>query len=70
MLALEPLRGRLPDPSIERLVYAIRAATGIEALVWLCDVAHLSRDEAVDVMVWSARALLRSALAEASENTT
>jgi AcrR family transcriptional regulator len=68
--ALEPLRGRLPDPAIERLVYAIRAATGIEALVWLCDVAHLSRDEARDIMMWSARALLRSALAEASGNPT
>ena len=31
--ALEPLRGRLPDPAIERLVFAIRATTGIEALV-------------------------------------
>ncbi|MCW5854182.1 MAG: TetR family transcriptional regulator [Anaerolineae bacterium] len=62
--ALEPLRGRLSDHAIERLVYAIRAAAGIEALVWLCDVAGLSRDEAKDLMLWSARALLRSALAE------
>jgi AcrR family transcriptional regulator len=64
--ALEPLHGRLPEQAIERLVYAIRAAAGIEALVWLCDIAGLSRDEAKDVMMWSARALLRSTLAEAS----
>src|SRR5262245_8183861 len=67
--ALEPLRGRLSEQAVERLVYAIRAAAGIEALVWLCDVAGLSRDEAKDLMMWSARALLQSALAEASLNS-
>jgi len=66
--ALEPLRGRLSEQAVERLVYAIRAAAGIEALVWLCDIAGLSRDEAKDLMMWSARALLQSALAEASLN--
>ena len=68
--ALEPLHGRLSDQAIERLVYAIRAAAGIEALVWLCDIAGLSRDDAKEVMMWSARALLRSALVEASLNPT
>src|SRR5262245_32238830 len=68
--ALEPLRGRLSEQAVERLVYAIRAAAGIEALVWLCDIAGLSRDEAKDLMMWSARALLRSALAEANLNPT
>lgn len=43
---------------------AIRCAVGIEALVWLTDIADLSRQEAVEVMRWSARALLRSALHE------
>lgn len=66
--ALEPLGERLSEQAVERLVYAIRAAAGIEALVWLCDIAGLSRDEANDLMMWSARALLRSALAEASLN--
>jgi hypothetical protein len=68
--ALEPLRGRLSEQAVERLVYAIRAAAGIEALVWLCDIAGLSRDEAKDLMMWSARALLQSALAEANLNPT
>ena len=63
--ALAPLRGRLPAPVLARLVRAIRAAVGIEALVWLCDVAGLSRDEAQELMRWSARALLRAALEEA-----
>lgn len=68
--ALEPLRGRLSEQAVERLVYAIRAAAGIEALVWLCDIAGLSREEAKDLMMWSARALLQSALTEASLNPT
>ena len=68
--AFEPLQGQLPEQAVEHLVYAIRAAAGIEALIWLCDVAGLSRDEAKDIMMWSAQALLRSALAEASLNPT
>ncbi len=63
--ALEPLRGQLSEQAVERLVYAIRAAAGIEALVWLTDIAGLSREKAKDLMMWSARALLQSALAEA-----
>jgi len=62
--ALAPLRARMSEQELRRLVHAIRSAVGIEALVWLTDIASLSRDEAVDLMRWSARALLRSALAE------
>jgi AcrR family transcriptional regulator len=62
--ALAPLRGRLSEQELRRLVLAIRSAVGIEALVWLTDVAALSRDEAVELMRWSAQALLRSALSE------
>jgi AcrR family transcriptional regulator len=60
--ALEPLRPETGDDEIHRLALAIRSATGIEALVWLTDVAGLSRDEASDLMRWSARALLRAQL--------
>jgi AcrR family transcriptional regulator len=60
--ALEPLHGRLTDEALHRLVLAIRSATGIEALVWLTDMAGLSRDEAVDLMRESARALLTVAV--------
>ncbi len=62
-----PLQGRLPPPMLRRLVLAIRSASGIEALVWLTDVAGLSRREASELMRWSALALLRAALAEAGE---
>jgi len=62
--ALAPLRARMPAIRLQRLVMAIRSATGIEALVWLTDIGELSREEAVEVMRGSARALLRSALAD------
>ncbi len=62
--ALSPLRGQMPQPQLHRLVLATRCAVGIESLVWLTDIAGLSREDAAGVMRWSARALLRSALAE------
>ena len=65
--ALAPLQARLDPAQLHRLVIAIRAACGIEALVWLTDVAGLSRQEASELMRWSALALLRTALAEADE---
>lgn len=61
--ALEPLRGRLSEHDLQRLVVAIASAIGIDALVWLTDVAGLSRSEAVTLMTWSARALLEASLA-------
>jgi AcrR family transcriptional regulator len=60
--ALEPLRGRLDDDQVHRLALAVRSATGIEALVWLTDVAALPRDEALALMRWSAQAMLRATL--------
>jgi AcrR family transcriptional regulator len=62
--ALAPLGGEIPEADLRRLVLAIRAAAGIEALVWLTDVAGLGREDAVAVMRWSAVALLRAARAE------
>ena len=55
--ALAPLRGRLADEDLHRLALATRCAVGIEALVWLTDVAGLSPDQAIEVMRWSAQAL-------------
>ncbi len=65
--ALAPLRDRLPPAPIRRLVLATRSACGIEALVWLTDVAGLSRDEAVAVMRWSAQALYERTIADLYE---
>lgn len=63
--ALEPVRERLSPREFERLVQALSAAVGIEALVALVDLAGMSRDRAVEVIRWSAQALLRTALSEA-----
>jgi hypothetical protein len=60
---LEPLHERFSEPEIRRLVLAIRSAVGIEALVWLGDVAGLSGADAGQLMRWSARSLLAAALA-------
>jgi AcrR family transcriptional regulator len=65
--ALAPLRGRVPEPELRRLVLAIRATIGIEALVWLTDIAGLSREQAVDIMRSSARTLVRAAVASADD---
>ena len=58
--ALAPLRGKVPRATLRRLVLAIRSSCGIEALVWLVDVAGLSREEAAEQMRWAALELLRS----------
>lgn len=60
--ALAPLTATHPDLDRRRLAVVIRAATGIEAFVWLVDVARLPRDQAVQVLKWTASALLSSAL--------
>jgi AcrR family transcriptional regulator len=62
--ALSPLRGRLAPDRVHRLAVAVRATTGIEAYVWLRDIARLSAEDAVAIMRWSATALLRQTIAE------
>jgi AcrR family transcriptional regulator len=63
--ALAPLRDRLGAEGTHRLALAIRAAVGIEPLVWLTDVGGLSRDEARELMRSSARTLLCAAMDDA-----
>ena len=41
--ALAPLEAEMPESERHRLVLAVRSATGIEALVWLTDVAGLNQ---------------------------
>lgn len=62
--ALEPLMPELGEAGVHQLAVAVRSAVGIESLVWLTDIAGLSRSQASEVMVWSARAMLHHALAE------
>jgi len=68
--ALAPLRTQMSEAEVHRLTLAIRSATGIEAFVWLVDVAGLSRDDAIKLMKWSARALMQSAIADKASKAT
>lgn len=61
--ALDPLRGSMDARAFKRLVNAIASATGIEALVWLTDVAGLPRAEAVRTIRFSALSILRGSTA-------
>ena len=56
--ALSPLRKHLTPPAFDRLVLAIAATTGIEAFIWLTDMAGLSAEEALKIMRFSAQTLL------------
>ncbi|MBV9000998.1 MAG: hypothetical protein JO304_18190, partial [Solirubrobacterales bacterium] len=60
--ALAPLREFMSPRELRRLAVAIRATTGIEALVWLTDIAGLTLEDAAELMRSSARALLRDAI--------
>ena len=60
--ALAPLKPQMTDTDLHLLALAIRSTTGIESLVWLTDVARLPRHQALELMQWSARALLHHAL--------
>jgi AcrR family transcriptional regulator len=61
--ALAPMRADHPGLDVHRLAVAVRAASGIEAYLWLVDVARTPRDESIEILRWNARALLRAALA-------
>jgi AcrR family transcriptional regulator len=59
--ALDGVRGDLTDQQFRQLVLSVRATIGIEAIVWLVDVAGLPRNDAVALTRWSAQALLQHA---------
>jgi AcrR family transcriptional regulator len=63
--ALEPMVHLIGDDGVRRLAIAVRAVSGIESLVWLTDIAGLTREQAVEQMVWSATALVRRTAQEA-----
>lgn len=60
--ALAPVRHAHPRVDVHGLAVAIRSATGIEALIWLVDIAGYSRDQAAQTVRATAHALLDAAL--------
>jgi AcrR family transcriptional regulator len=62
--ALEPLRGQMDEETLRDLSLGIGATLGIEAFVWLTDIARLSREDAAATMRLNASRLLRAAIVE------
>lgn len=60
--ALAPLGGQMAEDDLRRLVRGIGATLGIEAFVWLTDIAGASREEAASIIRSNALGLLRSAM--------
>lgn len=57
--ALAPLRGRIPRRDMRRLELALATVLGTEALIALRDVCRAGYDEAVEVSIWAAAALVQ-----------
>ncbi len=62
--ALAPLAAEWAAEEIRSLTLALRATSGIEARVWLRDVAGLSNAAATELTLWMARAMLQGAMTE------
>jgi hypothetical protein len=62
--AVEPLRSRLSAPELDRLVSALSVIIGFEAMIVLRDVRGLADDDAADLSVAMARALVDQAMAD------
>jgi AcrR family transcriptional regulator len=61
--ALAPLRTELPPRTVRRLTLALAAVVSLEVLIWLVDLAGLSRKAAVEQIVWTAEQIVSSATA-------
>jgi AcrR family transcriptional regulator len=60
--ALAPLRGQMPEDQLRELIHGIGATLGIEAFVWLTDIAGLPREEAATIIRSNALRLLQAAI--------
>jgi AcrR family transcriptional regulator len=64
--ALAPLRGQLDEDELRQLIHGIGATLGIEAFVWLTDIARIPREEAAAIMRSNASRLIRAALSDST----
>lgn len=62
--AVAPLRGRLSDGAVERVINALALAWGPEAVIALRDACRLDTDAAKQVMLDASRWIIHGALAE------
>lgn len=62
--ALAPLKAKLPQEKVQKLVMLMSVMYGTEAMTVLKDTFGLEQDEITDLTTWGARLLLRQALVE------
>jgi len=62
--ALAPLLGQMAEDERRGLIHGIGATLGIEAFIWLTDIAGLSREQAAETIRSNALRILRAATAE------
>ncbi len=60
---LEGLPRDVPQAARDPLAAALIPLFGSDAVVWTSDMAHLSRDEAIELLAWMAQALVAATLA-------
>jgi len=63
--AVAPLAGTMPDKALDRLAKALSLVFGVETLVVLKDIWGAGSDETRAVALWTGRALVRAAVADA-----
>lgn len=62
--ALSPLQGRVPSKRLDKLIHALSLVTGVEALIVMRDICEMEPKEAERILRWTARAILKTFLAE------
>lgn len=65
--SIDPLRDTLPAGSFDQLTNCLAVCLGIDALIVLRDVCGVSGEDAEQLMVWMADALVDRVLAETRE---
>lgn len=65
--SLEPLRGRIAVSEFERLTNGLAVCLGVDALMVLRDICGMSGEQAEEMMVWMADALLNSMVPQDQE---
>ena len=60
---LAPARNQMNPKTYNRLSNALTLLLGIDPVVVMTDIAGATREEALDALEWSARALVEAALA-------
>jgi AcrR family transcriptional regulator len=66
---LEPLKDRLSQNQFRRLINALALTIGGDSMVIMKDACGLDNDEALEVLRWTAMAILDSALRETTESS-